>query len=149
MISENFNKLIVKLVAKTESNQAIWNKTKEDGEFRLLLKTGIVTTKLWSSNSIGNINIFSVKGILMDTNTTHINEKDFTNLKNLHLLIESSFNKSDETFDKIFEELDNEDQIDEIFTAAPKDNGLLEFSKSKSNSKGKKEKVGDDSDLPF
>ncbi len=110
MIPNNYQKLIDKLIDKTQRNQAIWDKTSRENEYKLELGKGSITVDNWEHEfeMHVDINLRNDRGDIVDSISRTKGTVDYDSIMQLHTVAKKSFYKVDETIDSIFKELDSD-----------------------------------------
>jgi hypothetical protein len=116
MIKNNIKLIIEKLIAKTDSGQAIWKKTSRDTEFKLELSKGAITTDCWvdvdSLVRWVDFSVYNSNGEIIERDYFHENQADdYAVLHEVYESVKRSYYKIDETFKIIFDELDGDEKI--------------------------------------
>ena len=135
MENEKLNHLALMLIKKTEANQALWEPTSRNDEFRLEFSQGFVTIGYWEDEMGKNVdfNIFNQDGHLASNFSTSemeisMNDRSLDilrhNLLTLYKKVIGSYTKLDATYESIIKELQeekivgnnsqNEDDIDDL-----------------------------------
>jgi len=117
MIDQNIKLLIDKLIHKTKIDQAIWQKTSRDTEFKLFFENGgaITTDKYHNSyNSKNEIDftILNDRGESINRfSYNELEEKDFKTIETLYQIIYDKYYKVNSTLDSILTELEGDEII--------------------------------------
>ncbi len=119
MIDEKYRKIIDKLIEKSKAKKAIWNKTSRENEFKISLKSSIITTDLWddehSQMGLVDLVIRNQRGEVLASLVYNDQDEleDYKYLKLLHDYARESYYRVDDTIDDIFKELDSGGRVGE------------------------------------
>jgi len=109
-IPKNLHSLIEKLSEKTIQKKINWIPTSRETEYQCSFKESAITTDAWTSTVGGKAVDFAVynkDGGVIERISFSENELEYQFLKDFHNLVQRSFYKTDETFNSLFNELDN------------------------------------------
>jgi len=119
MIDPKYKKIIDRLIEKSKTKNAIWNKTSRENEFKINLKSSTLTIDQWHDERDGkNFIDLIIRNQRGDTIGRIVFDKDteseeYNYLSVLHNHARESYYKVDETIDNIFDELSSDGKVGE------------------------------------